>query len=74
MGGVERRANAVKAYIVDQGIDSTRVETVGKGESDPVVDCKEIKGAESRRNKKLVSCLQPNRRVVVEVKVQNQTK
>ncbi len=70
----ERRANAVKAYIVDQGIDSTRVETVGKGESDPVVDCKEVKGPESRRNKKLVSCLQPNRRVVVEVKVQNQTK
>lgn len=70
----ERRANAVKAYIVGQGIDTTRVETVGKGESEPVVDCKDIKGAESRRNKKLVACLQPNRRVVVEVKVQNQTK
>lgn len=70
----ERRADAVKAYIVDQGVDTSRVETVGKGEADPVVDCKDVKGAESRRNKKLVSCLQPNRRVVVEVKVQNQTK
>lgn len=70
----ERRANSVKSYIVDQGIDGNRVETVGKGEADPVVACDDIKGAQNRHNKKLVACLQPNRRVVVEVKVQAPTK
>lgn len=66
----DRRAAAAKAYIVSQGIDATRVETVGKGETEPLVDCKTVKGAESRKNKKLVECLQPNRRVLVEVKIQ----
>lgn len=70
----EKRANSVKSYIVDQGIDGNRVETVGKGEADPVVACDDIKGAQNRHNKKLVACLQPNRRVVVEVKVQAPTK
>lgn len=70
----EKRANAVKSYIVNQGIDSNRVETVGKGEADPVAECNDIKGAQNRHNKKLVACLQPNRRVVVEVKVQAPTK
>lgn len=70
----ERRAHAVKSYIVDQGIDANRVETAGKGEADPVVACDDIKGAANRHNKKLVACLQPNRRVVVEVKVQAPTK
>ena len=70
----EKRANAVKSYIVNQGIDSNRVEAVGKGKSDPVAECNDIKGAQNRHNKKLVACLQPNRRVVVEVKVQAPTK
>ncbi len=66
----ERRAAAAKSYIVAQGIDAKRIETAGKGEADPLVDCKSVKGAQSRSNKKLVECLQPNRRVLVEVKVQ----
>ena len=66
----ERRADAVKAYLVSQGVADQRIEAVGKGESEPAVDCANIKGPENRRNKKLVDCLQPNRRVVVEVKVQ----
>lgn len=66
----ERRAAAVKAYLTSQGVEGKRVETVGKGEADPVVSCSDVKGKESRKNKKLVACLQPNRRVVVEVKVQ----
>ena len=66
----DRRAAAAKSYIVSQGIDGKRVDAVGKGEAEPLVDCKTIKGAESGKNKKLVECLQPNRRVLVEVKIQ----
>ena len=60
----ERRANAVKKYLVSQGIEEKRLHAVGKGESDPVVDCKGVHG------KKAIECLQPNRRVVVEIEVQ----
>lgn len=60
----ERRADAVKKYLVSQGIEESRLHTVGKGETQPVADCKGIRG------KKLISCLQPNRRVVVEIEVQ----
>lgn len=61
----EKRANAVKTYLIDQGVESNRIEAVGKGETEPVVECKDIKG-----RGKLIECLQPNRRVVAEVKVQ----
>ena len=70
----ERRANSVKSYLVGQGVESNRIEAVGKGESEPVVECNDIKGAQNRSNKKLVECLQPNRRVVAEVKVQAPSK
>ena len=69
----QRRADAVKAYLVEQGVDSKRIDSAAKGESEPVVSCNEIKGKESGKNKKLVECLQPNRRVVVEVEVQKPT-
>jgi OOP family OmpA-OmpF porin len=68
----QRRADAVKAYLVNQGIEDKRIETAAKGESEPKVSCAEVKGRESGKNKKLVACLQPNRRVDVEVKVQKQ--
>jgi OOP family OmpA-OmpF porin len=32
----ERRANAVKQYLVSNGIAESRLETVGKGEREPV--------------------------------------
>ena len=66
----QRRADAVKAYLVKQGIEAKRIETAAKGESEPVVSCDNVKGKANAKNKKLVECLQPNRRVVVEVKVQ----
>lgn len=68
----QRRADAAKAYIVSQGVDAKRIETASKGESEPVVSCNDVKGKVSGKNKKLVECLQPNRRVVAEIKVQAQ--
>ncbi len=69
----ERRAAAVKDYLVSQGVEAGRIETAAKGEAEPVVACSDVKGKESGKNKKLVECLQPNRRVMVEVKVQKPT-
>ena len=69
----QRRADAVKEYLVAQGVETNRIETAAKGESDPVVSCDDVKGKASGKNKKLVECLQPNRRVMVEVKVQKPT-
>ena len=66
----QRRADAVKDYLVGQGVENNRLETAAKGESEPVVSCDDVKGKVSGKNRKLVECLQPNRRVVVEVKVQ----
>lgn len=63
----ERRANQVKKYIASQGIEESRLHAVGKGEKEPVADCKGVRG------KKLIDCLQPNRRVVVEIEAQRQT-
>ena len=64
----ERRANAVKAYLVSKGVPDNRIYAEGKGEAQPVTadKCKKL-GAESGRNAKLVACLQPDRRVEVEV-------
>lgn len=63
-----RRANAVKAYLVSKGNDAARIYAEGKGKSQPVTGdkCRKM-GAENRRNKKLIACLQPDRRVEIEV-------
>jgi OOP family OmpA-OmpF porin len=66
----QRRANAVKDYLVGQGVEGKRIETAAKGESEPVVSCDNVKGKASGKNRKLVECLQPNRRVMVEIEVQ----
>jgi OOP family OmpA-OmpF porin len=57
----ERRANAVRKYLSTHGIDGARIKSQGKGESEPVVDCKGVKGT-----KNLIECLAPNRRVIVD--------
>ena len=62
----ERRAAQVKKYIASQGVSASRLHAVGKGETQPVADCKGVRG------KKLVECLQPSRRVVVEIEAQRQ--
>jgi OOP family OmpA-OmpF porin len=56
-----RRAEAAKAYLVSKGIEPNRVYTEGKGETQPVKACPQLSG------KALIECLQPNRRVELEV-------
>jgi OmpA-OmpF porin, OOP family len=56
----QRRAEAVRSYLVGKGIASGRVKAVGHGESNPVVQC-------SDTNKPaLIRCLEPNRRVEID--------
>ena len=64
----EQRAQAVKDYLTQQGAKAKAITAAGKGESQPVTgdDCKKL-GAERAANKKLVTCLQPDRRVEIEV-------
>jgi len=64
----ERRAAAVKSYLVGKGIEANRVYAEGKGEKQPVTGdkCKNM-GPENDKNKKLVECLQADRRVAIEI-------
>lgn len=61
----ERRATQVRDYLVSKGVDASRLTAAGKGESDPVVACDDVKG-----RKKLIECLQPNRRVEISAEKQ----
>lgn len=56
----QRRAAAVKDYLVKKGVAAARLAAVGKGKANPVVECHDANRA------KLIKCLEPNRRVEVE--------
>jgi OOP family OmpA-OmpF porin len=60
----EKRAESVKAYLVSKGIEPNRVYTEGKGKKQPVTKADQCKGPKS---KKVIACLQPDRRVEIEV-------
>jgi OOP family OmpA-OmpF porin len=60
----EQRVAAVKTYLVSKGIDPANVTTEGRGESQPITKTGECTGAKSA---KVIACLQPDRRVDVEV-------
>ncbi len=60
----ERRADAVRNYLVSKGVAKDKIETLGMGKTQPVpgVSCT------MTAMKELIACLAPNRRVEVEVK------
>jgi len=58
----EKRAEAVRAYLVSKGADSAKVEVFGFGKTLPVKSC-----PDQNKRAALIECLAPNRRVVVEV-------
>jgi len=57
-----RRADVVRDYLVSKGVPKDKIETIGMGEKQPLVQC------DQKNLKELIACLQPNRRVEVEVK------
>ena len=62
----ERRAESVKGYLVSSGrVDSGKISAQGKGEMAPVTKAEDCKG--NKPNPKLIACLQPDRRVDIEV-------
>ncbi len=60
----ERRANAVRDYLVSRGIPADRIKAAGKGKAQPVTKAGDCPGG---RTAKVIACLQPDRRVDVEV-------
>ena len=60
----EERANAVRDYLVSKDIPGNRITVDGKGELQPTTQIGDCTGPKS---KKLITCLQPDRRVDIEV-------
>jgi OOP family OmpA-OmpF porin len=56
-----RRAEAVKSYMISQGVEAGIISAYGAGESTPVEIC-----SDKLPRKQLIECLQPNRRVEIE--------
>jgi len=61
----EKRADAVKAYLLKKGVPADTVDTMGAGKTQPAQG---VKCDDSLPRQKLIACLAPSRRVVVEVK------
>ena len=58
----ERRANAVRTYLVSRGADASKIEIYGFGKTVPAKSCPGEGKAKARKD-----CLAPNRRVQIEV-------
>lgn len=58
------RAQTVRSYLINHGVDASTIMATGAGESQPVKQC-----SESMSKPEAIDCLQPNRRVEVAVSV-----
>ena len=58
----DARAQAVRHYLVSRGMEAGRVETFSYGKTLPVKSCPDDKNRAA-----LIACLEPNRRVEVEI-------
>lgn len=58
----ERRAAAVKAYLVGRSVSPTHVDAAGRGKAEPLTKLGECRGPRSPR---IIACLQRDRRVDV---------
>lgn len=65
LGLSERRANTVRDYLVQGGIQSGRITARGVANDDPVTSPSDCRGLGS--NAATIACLEPDRRVVVEI-------
>jgi OOP family OmpA-OmpF porin len=61
-----KRANSVKNYLVSKGVEANRVYAEGKGETQPKTTAA-MCGTSVVKSKKLIDCLQPDRRVDIEI-------
>jgi OOP family OmpA-OmpF porin len=59
----ERRANAVKSYLVRRGVPADKIRTLGRSEHSPVTG----DACDGKRGQTLIACLQPDRRVELSV-------
>jgi len=50
----ERRADSVKSYLIEQGVGSLRLTSLGKGESQPVADNDSATGRQQNRRVEVV--------------------
>ncbi len=60
----EQRVATVKDYMVSKGVEPARIYTEGKGETQPATRAGDCIGPKSA---KVIACLQPDRRVGIEV-------
>ena len=58
----ERRAETVRNYLVNRGVPAGVISAEGRGERNPVQQC-----SDNLSRQALIDCLQPNRRVDIEV-------
>ncbi len=60
----ERRADAVRDYLVSKGVPKDKIETLGLGEKQPVPGLV----CDQKNLKEKIACLQPDRRVEIQAK------
>ena len=66
----ERRAETVRSYLVSRGVNAATLSATGVGKTQPLP---EVQCAANMPRPQLIDCLQPNRRVTVDVTVYART-